>query len=1290
MSAPLDAAPLVAFVLEREAIRIKKGAGQPPPWTDDPILQEWSFTNVHREHDRTTIWVRENWREPHADDPDLWFAMAVARFVNWPDTLAEVGFPVPWDPGRFLAIMADRKVRGETVYNGAYRIRPPGKKEKAAGFNTTAAYQAARVFTPLWDDRGRLRPQPGWRLEQFHNRLAKHHGLGDFTVAQVVADIKHVAPLREAADWQDFVAPGPGSQLGLTFLTGIGEVKKNPRGDWLVPYWDKYPSDFRQLVRKLRDQHINPALTAAGYESVDAQDAQNCLCEFSKYYRLKEHGATPKRRYFRGGVHRDRAAPAAINNVPAIIAPDRDQKAETAPAPTSTAVRVEVEPSEPVRDGVDGPKMPEADGATLADLAETAAPLDEHRAQRDAGRLDDPVVAAPRPIAQAIACDAVAIELIDPAIARLPDDDVATERPDVVTVLTTHGPLMTKRISRGAAGEPILRDYDDAKHFDMASAEIRGVDDLAAKLDNLTARQCVVLGRVIDGVETRNVRRLLYPDSKTGEPATLESAPHYWLPIDLDAVDCPAGLDPIGHPEDAVDHVVAELMPAELRGVDVYWQLTSGAGFKPGIRLRLVFWCDRELTGAEMKRWLGRCPGVDASIYTANQPIYFAKPIFEGIDDPVPRRSGIRRGVRRLVSPPEAIPEASRLNGGSAGSTTIGYKAWCSRIGDHDAGEGFFEPIKRAVASWVATNSAGADTGWLRRDLEQVIRAAPRDPGAHPDAYIETRVRDLGTLIPWVVARQATEEVERKPELRVRGGDLPEVAREIGRMLARTGRIFVRDVPAKVVLGASGEAPTAVALSANGVVIETHRLAQPVTWKAGRKDETGEWVATTLPERVAALYLDMRDEWNLPALDGIATAPLLAEDGAIRAPEGYDPASRLWCCRVPVVAVPDRPAQEQAAAALRTLRDIFRTFPFGDAERRRDKELGVEVVDLNKPIGHDESAALMALLTAICRPSLWLAPGLVVTAPEMSGAGTGKGLLVRAICEIAFGVRPRAFTGGHDSAELDKRIVAEAIKAVPALLLDNVNGAVLLSDTLACLMTERPASVRILGESRMVEFNSASFVSVTGNGLSISEDLARRFLSCVLDAGIEDPEQRPFRPGFLDEVARRRSEVLSAALTIWRWGRQNAAPRGKPLGSFEVWAEWVRDPLLALGCRDPVERIEATKATDPRRQNVAELFELWWRYHGADAIKAKDLAADVEIAIDPHQRGRQYVARRLVQLSGTRAAGFVLTRQEAAGKWGAATYQLESTVLRVVGNREPKQGDLPYDDTPPPLRYEGP
>lgn len=497
----------------------------------------------------------------------------------------------------------------------------------------------------------------------------------------------------------------------------------------------------------------------------------------------------------------------------------------------------------------------------------------------------------------------------------------------------------------------------------------------------------------------------------------------------------------------------------------------------------------------------------------------------------------------------------------------------------------------------------------------------------------------------------------RKPYLMVQSGDLPATARELRDLFTACGYLFERDGPVKVVQPADGGPMAASQLTPNGVVIEAHRLCQP--WKIVK----GEARPITLPDRVARMYLDMHGERNLLPLAGISTAPLLSGDGHIHSVVGYDRASGLWCCKVPPVLVPPHCSLDEAGAALLLLRDAFKTFPFADAVRRHDPILGVDVVDLNNPPGRDESAILTALLTAVCRASLWLAPGMLIVAPQISGAGSGKGLLVRAICLIAFGLRPRAFTAGHDRQELDKRFAAELVEAAPALFLDNVNAGVLRSETLASVLTERPARVRQLGYTKMLTLNSTAFIAVTGNGLTVSEDLARRFVLCSLDAKCEDPEARDFAPGLLDTIERRRAELLGAALTIWRFGRQNRGSmrRGRPLGSFEEWCEWVRDPLLTLGCRDPVEQVEVVKAHDPHRRRIAEIFAAWSRCHGNSPIRAADLADDIRQVIDPQGRGRQYVAAALDKLSDTRAAGFVLTRQESVGKWGAATYALLQT-----------------------------
>jgi hypothetical protein len=52
---------------------------------------------------------------------------------------------------------------------------------------------------------------------------------------------------------------------------------------------------------------------------------------------------------------------------------------------------------------------------------------------------------------------------------------------------------------------------------------------------------------------------------------------------------------------------------------------------------------------------------------------------------------------------------------------------------------------------------------------------------------------------------------------------------------------------------------------------------------------------------------------------------------------------------------------------------------------------------------------------------------------------------------------------------------------------------------------------------------------------------------------------------------------------------------------------------------------------------------------------------DPRALVDPQGRGRQHIAARLWQLAGTRAGGLVLTREEPAGKWGAANYCLVRT-----------------------------
>ena len=268
-----------AFVLERHNIYLRRTAGKPKPWTADPLLQQYRFCNVYRELDKVTIWLREHWREPHAQDPDLWFAMVVARLINRPAALLEGGFPLPWKPSQWVRMLDARRARGEQVFSAAYMIRGVESNGRSK-----VQYLAEDVLTPMWVHRKAF-PARG-TLAAAHVWLMKFYGMGSFLAAQVVADVKYTPLLACATDWHTWAAPGPGSQRGLNRLLG-----RTTTAPWNAEEWLRY--------LRLIQSELNTRLPAK-WEPFHAQDVQNCLCEFDKYTRAKNGEGRPKQRYVGG------------------------------------------------------------------------------------------------------------------------------------------------------------------------------------------------------------------------------------------------------------------------------------------------------------------------------------------------------------------------------------------------------------------------------------------------------------------------------------------------------------------------------------------------------------------------------------------------------------------------------------------------------------------------------------------------------------------------------------------------------------------------------------------------------------------------------------------------------------------------------------------------------------------------------------------------------------------------------------------------------------------------------
>lgn len=265
---------LLYWITERESIRVKKELGLPRPWTADTILDQYRFCNVHREDDVVTKWIHENWLRPNANSTTLPFAMVVARMVNRPETLYDMGYPQRWSSTHFIRTIQARKIRKEKVWTQAYMI--------TGGYSEGGETKEVIIARVLDGAYLKMQKNPilkGDTLEKASEKIMSP-GIGSFLSAQAIADIKFSPWLLDAEDWMTWCAPGPGSTAGLNYLYERPPTKTLP----LVQFRDEV-NTIREIV-----------MVETGRQ-ICAQNTQNCLCEFSKYVRTKYYGGRPKSRY---------------------------------------------------------------------------------------------------------------------------------------------------------------------------------------------------------------------------------------------------------------------------------------------------------------------------------------------------------------------------------------------------------------------------------------------------------------------------------------------------------------------------------------------------------------------------------------------------------------------------------------------------------------------------------------------------------------------------------------------------------------------------------------------------------------------------------------------------------------------------------------------------------------------------------------------------------------------------------------------------------------------------------
>jgi alpha-glutamyl/putrescinyl thymine pyrophosphorylase clade 1 len=271
---------------EREQIRLRRAAGEPWPWSDDPLFNAYRFCNNNVQDDYVSRYIFENVAVPFANHPHLIVGLGISRFINEPEAIEAVkDCLVPFNAERLVARMEDRKARGLSLSRRAY-VTPGGKPGELKAKSLTRD-----LFIPLANSVEAIRPKPGDTCEAVFERLGAFPYLSGFLGAQIVRDLKQVEPLRSAPDFKTFVRSGPGSQRGVNRICGAttkAEIDRvRPEKEWRAL--------FEEIVAL-----VAPRAADLGIE-LDAQSWQNCACEFDKWARFKSGDLRGARRYKPGG-----------------------------------------------------------------------------------------------------------------------------------------------------------------------------------------------------------------------------------------------------------------------------------------------------------------------------------------------------------------------------------------------------------------------------------------------------------------------------------------------------------------------------------------------------------------------------------------------------------------------------------------------------------------------------------------------------------------------------------------------------------------------------------------------------------------------------------------------------------------------------------------------------------------------------------------------------------------------------------------------------------------------------
>ena len=293
------------WIVDRYMVHVRKDVHKlPAPWTDNPIIQEFRFTNVRREHDKETRWVIENVCNSPMSIENKWMNIILFRMVNKSETCKNfmpIDFSnVDWQKIVYYVSKLDPEY---SVFTSAFYTSGLKRISAEKCGHITAFKDKEQGVPPLISviqycqelyDAGELIYAIGQcvNAQQVFQALQSVPGIGYFLAYQIFVDMTYCPESLWSEN--EFVVAGPGARRGLdlvfsdrdgmTYEEALFWLRDNWQSicDWLRLPWNP---DEIFVDLEPEDRYMN------------VMSLQNCHCEISKYIRAVNGPGRPSTKY---------------------------------------------------------------------------------------------------------------------------------------------------------------------------------------------------------------------------------------------------------------------------------------------------------------------------------------------------------------------------------------------------------------------------------------------------------------------------------------------------------------------------------------------------------------------------------------------------------------------------------------------------------------------------------------------------------------------------------------------------------------------------------------------------------------------------------------------------------------------------------------------------------------------------------------------------------------------------------------------------------------------------------